>query len=368
MSPQTIVPTHETNLDFVRALAVLMVVGAHLGWYFGDAHFSFFEFSLLGRLGVAVFFVHSGIVNLLSIERHVHKYGERHLFAGFMTRRCLRIYPLAMFVVALVYLTHIPVAHINQWGTTIGNHPKAEFFPSLLLVQNFVQFDQLIEPLWSLPYEIQMYCLFPLIYMILRRFKSARVLIFTWAVLATVEHVVEPHILKHANLGKTLAIPDLLYFFLWFLVGFYAYKEMKTSKRNLPFWLLPVLLGFMCVACTLSYDRNKFIFLSLCFGVSLPYFQSCKIQGINRACAWVAKYSFGIYLLHDPAIWLGFVRSVHFPLIVQVGIFLLATFGGSVLLYHALEHPMILVGNKAAAAICRHKPHSKLQVLAAVTG
>jgi hypothetical protein len=39
----------------------------------------------------------------------------------------------------------------------------------------------------------------------------------------------------------------------------------------------------------------------------------------------------------------------------QIGIFLLTTFGGSVLLYHALEHPMILIGNNAAAGISKKK-------------
>ena len=359
---------HETNLDFVRALAVLIVVAAHLGWFFGDLHIGFFEISLLGRLGVVIFFVHSGIVNLLSIERHARKHGEHRLFRSFITRRCFRIYPLAIFVVSAVYFSHIPVAHLSQGVTNLGNNPRAEFIPSLFLVQNFVQFDQLLEPLWSLPYEIQMYCLFPFIFVALRRFRSAKIIVFAWAVLAAVEHVIAPHFAKHGNIGHALAIPDMLYFFLWFLAGLYAYKEMQTSKRNLPFWVLPALLSFLCLVCSLSYDRNKFIFISLCFGLALPYIQGCPFGAMNRGCAWVAKYSYGIYLLHDPAIWLGFVKCVHFPLVARVSIFLLTTFGGSVLLYHAIEHPMILVGNKAAAAISRKTVPVRLHAVAAAAG
>jgi peptidoglycan/LPS O-acetylase OafA/YrhL len=95
------VPNHETNLDFVRAVAVLMVVGSHLAWFFGNVHLSFFQPALFGKLGVIIFFCHSGIVNMLSIERHVDKHGEHHLFRAFMTRRCFRIYPLSMFVVKI---------------------------------------------------------------------------------------------------------------------------------------------------------------------------------------------------------------------------------------------------------------------------
>ncbi|MGA9041173.1 MAG: acyltransferase [Terriglobales bacterium] len=368
MNSGSVLGTHETNLDFVRALAVLMVVGAHLGWFLGDVHISFLEPSLLGRLGVVIFFVHSGIVNMLSIERHVHKHGEHRLFRAFMTRRSFRIYPLSVFVVSIIYLTHIPVAHINAWSATLGNHPRAELLPSLLLVQNFVQFDQIVGPLWSLPYEIQMYCLFPLIYLVLRRFYSARILVFVWALLAAVEHAIGAHLAKHGNLGHIFALPDMLYYFLWFLAGLYAYKEMQTSKRTLPFLVLPALLGFLCLICSLSYDRNKFIFISLCLGLALPYIQSCEIGPVNLASAWVAKYSYGIYLLHDPAIWLGFVRFGHFPMVVRGSIFLITTFGGSVLLYRVIEHPMIVIGNKAAAAISRKRILAKAHAATAMAG
>jgi peptidoglycan/LPS O-acetylase OafA/YrhL len=362
---------HESNLDFIRAFAVLVVVAAHLGWFFGDIHLGVFEISLLGRLGVVIFFAHSGIVNLLSIERHVAKYGEQRLFRAFMTRRCLRIYPLSVFVVAVIFATHIPVAHINKLSAAPANHPTAAFVPSLLLVQNFFRFDQLVEPLWSLPYEIQMYCFFPFIFLALRRFSTPRILIFAWAALAAVEFVAEPHILKHGNPGHIFAVPDMLYFFLWFLSGIYAYKEMQVSTRILPFWTLPALIGFLCVICLFSYDRNKFLFISLCCGLALPYFQSCQSAPLNRLCAQVAKYSYGIYLLHDPALWLGFVRFAHFPVTVRLAVFLCTTFGGSVLLYHALERPMIRVGNRLAGAISsgkRVRPSTQLFATAAGAG
>jgi peptidoglycan/LPS O-acetylase OafA/YrhL len=362
------VGTHETNLDFVRALAVLMVVGSHLAWFFGNVHLSFLQPTLFGKLGVVIFFVHSGIVNMLSIERHVQKHGEHRLFRAFMTRRCFRIYPLSMAVVLVIFLLKLPVCHIGNFVTSTCQHAGAEFIPSLLLVQNFVRFDQILEPLWSLPYEVQIYCLFPMIYLVLRRFNSAKVLIFAWALLAAVDHAIAPHIAKRGNVGSFATIPDLLFFFLLFLAGLYAYKEMQTSRRVLSFWALPVLLAFACIVWLLSYDNTKCIFISLCLGLALPYIQSCKVGTVNHFCGWVAKYSYGIYLLHDPAIWLGFVRSAHFPIMVRVSIFLSATFGGSVLIYHVLEHPMILIGNKAAAAISRKKLPAKAQASAAMVG
>jgi hypothetical protein len=52
----------------------------------------------------------------------------------------------------------------------------------------------------------------------------------------------------------------------------------------------------------------------------------------------------------------------------RIGTFLLATFGGSALIHHALEHPMILVGNKAASAISRKRITANVQTAAAIAG
>ncbi len=305
---------------------------------------------------------------MLSIERHVHKHGTHRLFWAFMTRRCFRIYPLSIFVVSVIFFTKLPVSHLGSFVTTIGQHASAEFVPSLLLVQNFFRFDQILGPLWSLPFEVQIYCLFPMVYLALRRFDSAKILVFAWALLAAVDHVIAPHIAKHGNLGAFITIPDMLFYFLLFLAGLYAYKEMQTSRRVVQFWALPTLLAIVCIVWSLSYDNTKCLFISLCLGLALPYIQSCRAWMVNRISGWVAKYSYGIYLLHHPAIWLAFVRFGHIPMIARVSIFLLATFGGSVLIYHALEHPMILIGNRAAAAISRRSSPVQIKVKAAIAG
>ena len=368
MNQKDNVSAHETNLDFIRAVAVLIVVASHLALFFGNLHIGFLEPSLIGKFGVVIFFVHSGIVNMFSIERHVQQHGEYRLFRAFMIRRSFRIYPLSIFVVLAIFFTKLPASHVANFIATIGQHANAELVPSLLLVQNFVRFDQILGPLWSLPYEVQIYCLFPMIYLILRRFSSTRAILFAWAILAAVDQLIAPRLAKHGYVGSSVVIPDLLFYFLLFLAGLCAYKEMQTSRRLLHFWLLPALLAFMCVAWLLSYDNIKCIFLSLSLGLALPHIQSCEISALKRICGWVAKYSYGIYLLHDPAIWLGFVRLGNLPIMVQFSAFMLATFGGSILIYHALEHPMILIGNKAAVAISRKKIPAKVRVAAAIAG
>jgi peptidoglycan/LPS O-acetylase OafA/YrhL len=361
--------SHEANLDFVRTLAVLMVVVSHLAFFFGVSTFSFLDPVLFGKLGVIIFFVHSGIVNMLSIERHVNKYGERRLFRAFMTRRCFRIYPLSVVVVSVVFLMKLPVSLLAHHVAAIGQNARAEFLPSLFLVQNFLRFDQILSPLWSLPYEIQIYCLFPVAYLAIRRLRSTKTMVFAWSLLAMVDHVITPHFVKHANLGHFVTVPDFLSYSLLFGAGLYAFKEMQTSRRMVPFWALPALITIVCLMWCLSYgDTTKCVFVTFCLGLALPYIKGCSSTALNRVCGWVAKYSYGIYLLHFPAIWLAFVRCGHLPMVEKICIFVLATLGTSVVAYHVIEHPMIVIGNRVAAAISKNEARPKGQAAAATAG
>jgi peptidoglycan/LPS O-acetylase OafA/YrhL len=270
-----------------------------------------------------------------------------------------------MVVVSVIFFTKIPLSHLEQFSASVSTHANGEFVPSLLLVQNFVQFDQILGPLWSLPYEVQTYCLFPMVYLFLRRFDSAKILIWGWTVLAAVDTAFAPHLMKYAKLGRVLVVPDMLFFFLLFLAGLCAFKEMPATHPELPFWVLPTLLPAICVLWLFSRGQwTMWLLLSLGLGLTVPHIRRCRIQSLGRFSGWIAKYSYGIYLLHSPAIWLGFIRLSHLGLVVRIGTFLLTTLGGSVLLYHVLEHPMIVVGNKLAAVIARKKPTRALAIVA----
>jgi peptidoglycan/LPS O-acetylase OafA/YrhL len=57
------------NLDLLRSLAVFFVVVSHIP-HFVDWPLLPYSFDALGRLGVAMFFVHTTLVLLQSLERH----------------------------------------------------------------------------------------------------------------------------------------------------------------------------------------------------------------------------------------------------------------------------------------------------------
>ena len=89
------------NLDLLRTVAVTLVFVDHLA---GAADFR--GLGDIGRLGVLIFFVHTSLVLMLSLER-LGLSGFR-LYFTFLVRRIFRIYPLSILVVLTVVLFRDP--------------------------------------------------------------------------------------------------------------------------------------------------------------------------------------------------------------------------------------------------------------------
>jgi hypothetical protein len=134
--PITTMPTaYLTNLDGIRTIAVLLVVVSHLLLQLTNGgEPAFYSFRTMGRVGVAIFFVHTTLVLMASLARH----GPTAI--PFYVRRIFRIYPLSVAVVLffalLQWLSHMP--------TDTG-----ELLSNLFLVQNLTGDASLPRPLYA---------------------------------------------------------------------------------------------------------------------------------------------------------------------------------------------------------------------------
>ena len=107
------------NLDFLRAAAVLFVVTFHLMLFFQSDHVGRLNFPI-GHWGVLIFFVHTSLVLMYSLERQEGSERGAPIYWSFLLRRCFRIYPLSCFVVLLIYLLRLPVGHLQDgWFSAI---------------------------------------------------------------------------------------------------------------------------------------------------------------------------------------------------------------------------------------------------------
>jgi peptidoglycan/LPS O-acetylase OafA/YrhL len=149
-------------LDFLRGLAILLVIGRHLemprpGGPLGAAADLWFT---IGWLGVDLFFVLSGfLIGGLLISEH-QKYGRINV-GRFLFRRGLKIYP--PYFVFLAYLILMPTlkairAGSDGWATFAVEWGR--YWPNLLFLQNYVGTNPAGHT-WTLAVEEHFYLALP---------------------------------------------------------------------------------------------------------------------------------------------------------------------------------------------------------------
>ena len=79
------------NLHFLRTTAVLLVFTFHVLAFFGLTHAGG-PVQQFGQWGVLLFFVHTSLVLMLSLERQAAQ-NHRRPYWVFIARRCFRLFP-----------------------------------------------------------------------------------------------------------------------------------------------------------------------------------------------------------------------------------------------------------------------------------
>jgi len=318
------------NLDILRSIAVLTVLAAHLTYFLVNPKGLLFgmDMGLIGRAGVLIFFVHTSLVLTMSMER-MGVDGWR-LFPQFYIRRIFRIYPLSILLCVVVSLCAIPPSVV---ATTPFVWSGRKFLDNVLLIQNITQSGSLSNPLWTLPFEIQMYSVLPLIFILLgrRHWYIGFAMVFGAA----------------CFWGRNLRIVE---FVPCFLLGTLVFRILPlVRKPALVWWLWPFavfiyLLGYDLFNPGSNSVRKEWA-LCAAIALSIPLFQECRSGMAGTAAKLVARYSYGIYLCHLPLMWFFFRRlNGTSPLIVRLVGFAVCITIVPVLCYHLLELPMIKAG------------------------
>lgn len=336
-------PQSSTNLDQLRAVAVLLVVVDHLVPTLGyhDVPISDLLHSLtmhIGHTGVLAFFVHTSLVLMHSLERMAAQ-NEDGLVTRFYLRRAFRIYPLAIFVILMVLVLGLPDA---TWRPA-NPVTKTEVVANLLLVQNVVTGQSVLVPLWSLPYEVEMYLVLPFLFFLARQARGARVI--GAMLLASYFGAYALFKLDGGHMNLAGYVPC-------FLAGVLCYALRDKVRPFLPGWAwLPFVLVAVGSYAWGHHESEILIYwtgwlYALLIGLAINAFHDSKLRWLNRACYHVATYSYGLYLLHVPAMYVVF--GVWRPESLALGLIAFAALAtvASVLAYHLLEAPMVNLGRK----------------------
>jgi len=284
-----------SNLDVVRTLAVTFVVISHLPLPPLLGNFLPYHNSALGLLGVALFFVHTSLVLMLSLQRQTQRYGEKHRALQFFIRRVFRIYPLSLSVVIfLVILEFAYSAEPPVFSRVASN---------LLLIQNLTGDISIPSPLWSLPFELQMYLFLPTIYFSLQSVERKFVVAAFLAVwVASICFVILLHAI-HFNYHLAKYVPC-------FIPGILAYALRDRARLFSP----AVLVGYIIsvaivfpVAVEKGIPENIAAWpICLVLGFLIPVCRELQSRFFKKITKTIATYSYGIYLVHQPCINLSF--------------------------------------------------------------
>jgi len=318
------------NLDFMRSVAVLLVASTHLLIYLGYKQ----QDGWLGITGVCIFFVHTSLVLMWSLERDSN-------VARFYLRRAFRIYPLWLVVLAIYIVFRFPTSP-NYTATFEFFMPgKRELLANIFLVFNLVFGARVVGASWSLPLEVQMYLFLPCLFYFAKNLRAI------WPLLTLDLFIMAHNYFSYGRVDSSLpmCVP-------YFLPGIITFVLMKRPHlRKLPSWLFPICL-LILVAIDRKYGnfRHSWVFC-LMLGLGIPLFRDMTNKPISIASHYIAKYSYGVYLTHLIAIGV----SVHLLRDYSLGIRILAFIATFVLLpivlYHTVEEPLIRLGARLAKKI-----------------
>lgn len=286
-------PTYLPELDGLRGLAILWVVLYHchprlVGTWI-------YYVSLWGWSGVVLFFALSGflITSILLTTRD-----RPHYFHNFHARRALRIWPMYLLVLVVVYLN-------APWfiGPTVWDAVRtAPWWAYLLFLQNLfhLALPPALQPTWALAIEEQYYFVWaPLVRWLRRPWTLALVLLAALAVspaLRLGHHTwLNPtHTLIHLDglaLGSLLALamhtlPVSRLAWLWtglagMVAGFWAAGTIAGGTAFLDSALAVGFVGMMLALIASTGARNP-------------------VNAVLRSgpLAFYGKISYGLYMIH----------------------------------------------------------------------
>jgi len=291
------------ELDFVRGIAILAVMGYHFHTvHTGHAWVDFVEYPLksFGHEGVNLFFTLSGfLVGGLLLRQYAQtgSIGARR----FIVRRIFKIWP-AYYVLILFHVL-------------AGRHPRDTFlWQNLTHLQNY--FGTSIAQTWSLAVEEHFYLFLPAFLILLAHFRvRANTLIAVMAVLCAI--VLGVRCVAVANGQLEAAFNYTQYRMDSLLIGvmlatlYWMKPEVWRSLAAKKRWLagaVVVLVAWLAFATphvaldeSIGYTLQAIGYCALIVLV-LEHSGGLRASWMYRGLAWLGVYSYGIYLWHSLAL------------------------------------------------------------------
>lgn len=285
-------------LDGHRGIAILLVVGFHAytRWPelvpYGDSYSYIFQY---GFLGVQLFFLLSGFVILMTLERCT-------TFSNFLYKRWLRLFP-AMLVCSLIIFFTAPFFFERPAGI-----PSAkDLIPGLLLLEPIIlskligQVASVEGAFWSIYVEVKFYVISGALYFLVGSRKMILGL-FTFFLFSIFSSNLQEHF-DNQLLGYATSISFYLSFkyFGWFAAGCAFYMFSKTKEKTWFVYALTICILSSIATAAGGKSLGTFaamLAISSLFALTLISSKAQKVVG-NRYLVYFGFISYPLYLVHE---------------------------------------------------------------------
>lgn len=295
----------EIELDFIRGIAILMVLDFHAPVHWMSYPLHLLGFPNFGWAGVDVFFVLSGFLvgGLLIKEWRVK---DRIDSKRFLIRRGFKIWPQYYVFLALILVTRHRSLH-DLWG-------------NLLNIQNYIGG---IPHTWSLAVEEHAYLLLVSCLAIAAR-KKVRAFTLGVVVAVVCVLVVAGRLVLIENgyevVNRThTRIEGILYGVLLAMAFHYRPAMFRRWQQRWWAWLVALVAAIVFFrfqtdapwASSIGWDMADLLGITLLMLLYRP--MGRRHNALYRLIAWIGVYSYGIYLWHVSVIAPSLAVAAHLP-------------------------------------------------------
>jgi len=286
-------------LDGLRGLAILLVFLFH-GYYIGVENYPFgdlYKDNILvkyGDLGVQLFFLISGFVILMSMEKTPN-------FIKFIKNRWIRLFPSMLICSVIIFTTarffyERPLG-IPGWKSLL---PGILFVDEGLLERIFkTDFPVLESSFWSLYIEVKFYAIFGVLYYMLNR-NLALLGIFIIYLVAVSYQILEFHHLLPSGLLQFKAYIGNFVYFGWFVSGALIYIYYKDrDKRYLYAFIVATVCAMFYMYRLQDSVRNVYLVILILIFVGALFWKPMEKFFSMRLFTFIGFISYPVYLLHE---------------------------------------------------------------------